>query len=231
MNKLEAYGVTGKFKALITSYLTNRYQKVTLGNIWEMGKSSNWKLITTGVPQDSVLGPLLFFVYINDMPSIINKNAQMILFADDINIHITDSNRENFLDNIKQMFQTVNTWFVNNRLSLNINKTQLVEFKSSNYANDSLLTTDDISGIKQTDETRFLGITLDRSLAWKQQIDQMVAKMSSACYALRNIKYVVSQDILRMVYFANIHSILSYVIVLWGNSEYTKKYLLYRIKY
>jgi hypothetical protein len=105
-----------------------------------------------------------------------------------------------------------------------------VEFKSSNYANDSLLTTDDISDIKQTNETRFLGITLDSSLAWKQHIDQVVAKMSSACYALRNIKYVVSQDILRMVYFANIHSILSYGIFSGVILHILKKYLPYKKK-
>ena len=147
----------------------------------------------------------------------------MILFADDTNILVIEDNKGDFQDSIKQTLQTVNTWFVNNRLSLNINKTQLVEFKSSSYVNDTFQSTDDIPDINLTTETRFLGITLDSTLSWKLHIEQVVAKMSSACYVLRNIKQVVSQDTLRMVYFANIHSLLSYGIILWGNSAYTKK--------
>jgi hypothetical protein len=207
LNTLELYGVTGKFKPLITSYLTKRYQKVILGNKREKGNSSNWRLITNEVPQGSVLGPLLFLFYINDLPNLMGKNTKMVLFADDTNILVTDSNRKNFPGNVKQTFQAVNTWFANNRLSLNINKTQFMEFKLSNYVNELLVPTAagfDGCDLKQATETRFLGIILDGSLAWKQQIDQVVTKMSSACYVLRNIKYVVSQDILRMVYFANI---------------------------
>ncbi len=92
---------------------------------------------------------------------------------------------------------------------MNINKTQLVEFKSSSYVNDTFQSTDDIPHINLTTETRFLGRTLDSTLSWKLHIEQVVAKMISACYVLRNIKQVVSQDTLRMVYFASIHSLLS----------------------
>jgi hypothetical protein len=73
LEKLEFYGVVGKFKTLIESYLTDGYQRVTLDNITNNGNSSKWELIKCGVPQGSILGPLFFLIYINDLPTIVNK--------------------------------------------------------------------------------------------------------------------------------------------------------------
>ena len=79
-------------------------------------------------------------------------------------------------------------------------------------------------------EARFLGLILDNTLSWKKHIEQVVSKMRSACYALRNIKSVVTRDTLKMIYFAHIHSSLSYGIILWGNSSYSKKIFLIQKK-
>ena len=79
MNKLEFYGIEGKFKTLITSYLTGRYQKVTLNNNTNISSSSKWEMIKSSVPQGSILGPLFFLLYINDLPKIITKNNSMVL--------------------------------------------------------------------------------------------------------------------------------------------------------
>jgi hypothetical protein len=84
LEKLEFYGVEGKFKILIESYLTGRYQQVALDNITDNNSSSKWEVIKCGVPQGSILGPLFFLIYINDLPTIINKDNNMVLFADDI---------------------------------------------------------------------------------------------------------------------------------------------------
>jgi hypothetical protein len=80
-----------------------------------------------------------------------------------------------------------------------------------------------LKGITYATEVKFLGLTLDNTLSWKRHIEQVVSKMCSACYALWNIKAVVTRDTLRIIYFAHIHSLLSYGIILWGNSSYAKK--------
>ena len=72
-------------------------------------------------------------------------------------------------------------------------------------------------------EIKFLGLTIDDTLSWKQHIEQVLNKMCTACYALRNIKHIVTIDMLRVIYFTHIHSIISYGIIFWGSSSYANK--------
>jgi len=230
VEKLEFYGVEGKFKTLIESYLTGRCQRVTLYIIINNNNLSKWELLKCGVSQGSILGPLFFLVYINDLPTIVNNDNNMVLFADDTSIIITDTNRRDFNVNANQTFQDTKTWFKVNLLTLNLNKTQYLEFRTKNYYNVNTQSKYDQECLTSASEIKFLGLTIEDTLCWKQHIEQVLNKMYTACYALRNIKHTVPIDMLRVIYFAHIQSIISYGIIFWGSSSYANKVFILQKK-
>lgn len=127
LTKLEFYGTTRTSLKLIKSYPEGRYQRVIL-NYNSPDFCSNWGAIKHDVPQVSILGPLLFLLHINDLPKTINDNAQIVLFVDETSIIITGLNPMNFESSVNKVFQDINRWFTINLLSLNVDKTQFMQF-------------------------------------------------------------------------------------------------------
>ena len=173
--------------------------------------------------QGSILGPLFFLFYINDLQKIINNDVKMILFAVDTSILVTNPNKTDFNININQTFLDINIQFRDNLLSLNFNKTHYLQLKTKHYYNVNTQTKFDLKYITKAAATKFLGLIIDDTLSWKQHTDQVINKMHVACCVIRNIKSLESQDTLKIIYFAHIHSILSYAIILGGNSSYINK--------
>lgn len=127
-----------------------------------------------------------------------------------------------------RIFCEVNTWFRNNLLKLNIHKTHILQFTLMNYEDHGMHNNIDHNLPANLECIKFLGLNIDNRLSWKNHIDYLVTKLSSSCFIMRTVKPMMSLSSLRMIYFAYIHSVMTYRIIFWGNSSYTIK--LFRIQ-
>jgi len=169
------------------------------------------------VPQGSVLGPLLFLIYINDLPGSINHICLPTLFADDTNIICTQLNYSNFKEEIEKILQNTNKWFSTNLLHLNFKKSNFVQFfvkKAKNTLNSIAY---ENNYILNSDCTNFLGLILDETLSWKLHIDQLYSKLKSACFIPRALSSLLTQQNMKII-FSYFHSIMTYSVIFWGNS-------------
>jgi len=124
LSKCEFYGFRGRTRALLRSYCSDRYQRVLINNGFSDNTTfSEWGKIKHGVPQGSILGHLFFLLYINDLPNIIADSLKPVLFAHDTSIIIADPSPSEFKEDINNIIDNINDWFISNSLSLNFDKT------------------------------------------------------------------------------------------------------------
>ena len=221
LTKMEFYGITGKTKDLIKSYLENRHQRVRIKKD-SRNYYSKWKLITDGVPQGSILGPLFFLLYINDLPSAISDLTTPILFADDTSLIIANPDGQKFEKEVNETIQKLKKWFHSNLLILNPEKTHFLQFVTKNSNEDQLQRISDNMQISNIEEIKFLGLMINNRLTWQNHINLMISKLNVVSYEIRSLRQLLDLETLKNIYFSLAHSILSYNIIFWGISNNSK---------
>ena len=220
LSKLPYYGIIGNCKLLLKFYLQNRHQRVQIIDSYLTSNTvSEWTKIKNGALQHSIFGPLLFLVYINDLPKAIDHKDILILFANDTSILITSPNNNQVQNDLNIVFGQQNKWLRANLFSLNFDKTYIIQFtnKSTCTSNIPIIYKD--KQIRTAIENKFLGLFINNNLSWKTHIENIKSKLSSACSAMRLVKPYLSINTLKMIYCSYFHSVMNYGLLFWLNSS------------
>ena len=216
LSKLKFYGLNDNAIKLLKNYLSDRNQYVQLGNT-----KSQLHGISRGIPQGSVMGPLLFNIVINDLNAA-TKKFDLIMYADDTTLISTletfgNTNRPTEIENnISDEISKITTWLHSNKLKLNASKSKFMIFFKHPRIIPKLNIWANGNQIDEVQEFNFLGITIDQNITWTPHIRKISIKISRVIGVLRKLKHIFPQHILRLIYNSLIHPHLIYGLNLWG---------------
>ena len=214
-SKLEKYGIRGPVLHWFISYLTGR----TLSVKCLSGNSSTVKSpaynVEYGTPQGSCLGPLIFLIFCNDIHLNMTFSA-CIQFADDTSLHKSHYNLQYLKFCVEHDMESLQDWFRANKLTLNVQKSVCMLFTPTGK---HLTLELEFEGLvmPQVQSTKLLGVWIDEQLKWHEHVNSVILKLRSKIHMLRKGKNLLSTHARRILYFAQIHSHLTYGLVCWGN--------------
>lgn len=213
LRKLYVYGIRGLAHRWFESYLSNRTQCVRIGSFKSKSLS-----VTSGIPQGSVIGPLLFLIYINDLPRI-SENAHFTLFADDTTIAFAHSNYSDAVSTMCSYLERLNEWTINNRLSLNADKTSAMLFtnRMNSVETPIILRVANVT-IDLFASVKFLGVIIDHKLNFSSHINSICTKLSKTAGVLYRISADVPDSVLINLYYSLVYPYLLYGILIWGGT-------------
>lgn len=211
IEKIRYYGFSNQATELLRSYISNRQQVCCVNDTL-----SNPMLICTGVPQGSILGPMLFNIFINDLLQLPLKGI-LQCYADDA----ASKYRASSLSELKEMMQhdlnLLHEWFNCNRMSINVNKSNFMLFTLSNEVPEITLSIDD-KPLQQVYETNYLGLVLDSKLKWQSHIQKIKSKIIPFIFSIKKVRKCIGLQSAWLLYYSYILPHLTYLICLWGSA-------------
>lgn len=214
--KLQSLGIRGSLNEWILSFLVNRKISVKLGDI-----TSTTNNLNLGVPQGSVLSPLLFILFINDLESHISSefNFCLTMFADDTTICTTAESTEMLESNANRLLALFYNWCSSNKLIINTSKTKYIIFHNRTTELQNISPQLNNILLERVPNTKFLGLYIDENLSWTTHVDYVVGKLNSAYYVIRNLKSIMDVGYLLNIYYSLAYSHIKYLILYWGQSK------------
>ena len=214
LQKLKLYGVGQASLNWFASYLTERTQKTFVD-----GELSDSSTIKCGIPQGSILGPLLFIIYINDLPSC-DLYSKVRMYADDTSLTVAHSDEYTLEQLMNHDLNEIHSWLITNKLSLNVIKTKYMivashyrikhlEHQFSIHVNHHYLTRDN--------SYKYLGVEIDPSLTWRDHVENISKKASGGIGALRRVRHLIPRETLITMYSSLVLPYFDYCSTVWGS--------------
>jgi len=211
VRKLSLLGFRGPINDWLRSYLSNRKQYVSINNT-----CSRTLDVGRGVPQGSVLGPLLFNLYISDMYAA--TNLGVIHYADDTTVYYTGVDIPTVVQCVNDEMLKIDKWLCANKLSLNAAKSKVMLFTKRPYTNPPQVKCRD-TNLDFVFSLKFLGVTLDADLSFRNHLASVISKLARSVGIMRKLSYTLPERSLLVLYYSLFYSHLVYSVVAWGNSS------------
>ena len=210
---MERYGIRGIILQLFKSYLSDRSQCVRLGNV-----KSHFLPISSGVPQGSKLGPILFNLYVNEM-ALLPSIYSTFQFADDTTFAAVSDNITQLIQQFNAGLNVFHTWCVSNKLFLNLVKTKamVITPKRIDIELPSIIINNTV--VEFVTDYKYLGLIIDSKLSFVKHIKNLNGRLNRVAGTSYSMKNVLSLEAAKSFYFSMAYSIISYVIVVWGGSS------------
>ena len=232
LNKLNSYGMEDDELLFFSSYLRDRTQCCSVN-----GHQSTLKKVTCGVPQGSILGPLLFIIYMNDLPDCV-KDVNVTTYVDDTSLDKAIRRSHELKEELVPAFAKVREWLKINKLSLNTIKTEFVIIRTShrlcqldeNPESAPYIIMIDGGEVKRTKCVKYLGMLVDDKLTWDQHIDYISNKITFNIGILKRIQQFIPMESLLLLYHTLIEPYFRYCSIVWGQCNESLKDRLQRLQ-